>query len=40
MAHEELSSIEAMIHLAFYAGWPKAMTAMMVAKEVFAKDKS
>ena len=26
---------EAIIHLAFYAGWPKAMTAISVAKEVF-----
>jgi 4-carboxymuconolactone decarboxylase len=30
---EEL--IEAIIHLAFYAGWPKAMSAMAVAKQVF-----
>ncbi len=30
---EEL--IEAMTHLAFYAGWPKAMSAMAVAKQVF-----
>src|SRR5215469_15507152 len=27
--------IEAITHLAFYAGWPSAMTAMMVAKEIF-----
>ncbi|MHC6231762.1 carboxymuconolactone decarboxylase family protein [Arthrobacter sp. MMS24-T111] len=26
---------ETIIHLAFYAGWPKAMTAIAVAKEVF-----
>jgi len=26
---------EAIIHLAFYAGWPKAMSAMTVAKETF-----
>jgi 4-carboxymuconolactone decarboxylase len=31
---EEL--IEVITHLAFYAGWPSAMTAAMVAKEVFA----
>ena len=31
---EEL--IEAITHLAFYAGWPKAMSAMSVAKQVFA----
>ena len=30
---EEL--IEAITHLAFYAGWPKAMAAMAVAKPVF-----
>jgi 4-carboxymuconolactone decarboxylase len=28
--------IEAITHLAFYAGWPKAMAAMTVAKQVFA----
>jgi 4-carboxymuconolactone decarboxylase len=27
---------EAIIHLAFYAGWPKAMSAITVAKEVLA----
>ena len=32
---EEL--IEAITHLAFYSGWPNAMTAITVAKEVFAK---
>jgi 4-carboxymuconolactone decarboxylase len=26
---------EALIHLAFYAGWPKAMSAVQVAKKVF-----
>lgn len=30
---EEL--IEALTHLAFYAGWPRAMAAMGVAKQVF-----
>ena len=35
LSEEEL--IEAMTHLAFYAGWPKAMSAMMVAKEQFSK---
>lgn len=29
--------IELITHLAFYAGWPNAMSAMMAAKEVFAK---
>jgi 4-carboxymuconolactone decarboxylase len=32
---EEL--IEAITHLAFYSGWPNAMNAIMVAKEVFSK---
>jgi 4-carboxymuconolactone decarboxylase len=32
---EELK--EAITHLAFYGGWPCAMTAMAVAKEVFSK---
>ncbi|MCU1529256.1 MAG: carboxymuconolactone decarboxylase family protein [Frondihabitans sp.] len=27
---------EAIIHLAFYAGWPRAMSAVTVAKTVFA----
>lgn len=35
---EEL--IEAITHLAFYAGWPKAMSAMTVAKNIFATDQS
>jgi len=30
---------EAIIHLAFYAGWPKAMSAVQVAKTVFAADR-
>jgi 4-carboxymuconolactone decarboxylase len=33
---EEL--IEVITHLAFYSGWPKAMSAIMVAKEVLSKD--
>ena len=32
VTEEEL--IEAITHLAFYAGWPKAMSAMTVAKRV------
>jgi 4-carboxymuconolactone decarboxylase len=32
----ETELIEAVTHLAFYAGWPKAMTAIGVAKQVFA----
>ena len=35
-AEEEL--IAAITHLAFYAGWPKAMAAMAVAKKVFRGD--
>jgi 4-carboxymuconolactone decarboxylase len=27
---------EAIIHLAFYTGWPKAITAIMVARDPFA----
>jgi 4-carboxymuconolactone decarboxylase len=34
----EQELIEAITHLAFYAGWPKAMSAMTVAKSVFASD--
>jgi len=30
--------IEAITHLAFYAGWPCAMIAVNIAKEVFSKD--
>lgn len=32
---EEL--VEAVTHLAFYSGWPNAMTAIMVAKEIFSE---
>jgi 4-carboxymuconolactone decarboxylase len=31
----ETELVEAITHLAFYAGWPKAMTAANVAKQVF-----
>lgn len=31
---------EVMAHLAFYVGWPNAMSAVPVAKEVFAKRSS
>ena len=34
VTREEL--VEAITHLAFYAGWPCAMTAMKAAKAVFA----
>jgi 4-carboxymuconolactone decarboxylase len=34
----ETELIEVITHLAFYAGWPKAMSAMAVAKQVFDGD--
>ncbi len=34
LTKEEL--IEVITHLAFYSGWPNAMTAVMTAKEVFS----
>jgi 4-carboxymuconolactone decarboxylase len=36
LTEEEL--IEAITHLAFYAGWPRAMSAMTVARQVFQAD--
>jgi 4-carboxymuconolactone decarboxylase len=36
----EQELIEAITHLAFYAGWPKAMSAMAVAKQVFGEDRA
>jgi 4-carboxymuconolactone decarboxylase len=30
--------VEAITHLAFYAGWPSAVTALVVAREVFEKN--
>ena len=38
LTKEEL--IEVITHLAFYSGWPNAMTAILIAKEVFLKDAS
>src|SRR5436853_6243915 len=35
LTKDELS--EVITHLAFYAGWPAAMTAALVAKDVFEK---
>lgn len=32
--------IEAITHLAFYSGWPCAITAILLAKELFSKGKS
>jgi 4-carboxymuconolactone decarboxylase len=36
----EAELIEAITHLAFYAGWPKAMSAMAVAKQVFRTEEN
>jgi 4-carboxymuconolactone decarboxylase len=33
----EEEMVEAITHLAFYAGWPNAVSAVSVAREVFAK---
>ncbi len=33
----EEEAIETITHLAFYAGWPNAVTAVAVAREVFQK---
>jgi len=33
----EAEIAEVIIHLAFYAGWPRAMSAVRVAREVFKK---
>ena len=33
----ETELAEVMIHLAFYAGWPRAISAVLVAKDVFKK---
>jgi 4-carboxymuconolactone decarboxylase len=35
ISEAELS--EVMTHLAFYAGWPRAISAILVAKDVFKK---
>ena len=32
----ETELAEVMTHLAFYAGWPRAISAILVAKEVFS----
>jgi len=31
--------VELITHLAFYAGWPPAMSAIIMAKDVFSQDK-
>lgn len=33
----ETELAEVIIHLAFYAGWPRAMSAVKVAREIFKK---
>ena len=35
MTEEEIA--ETITHLAFYAGWPSAVTAVTVAKDIFGK---
>jgi 4-carboxymuconolactone decarboxylase len=35
VTREEL--VEAITHLAFYSGWPNAMSALAIAKKVFAE---
>lgn len=32
--------VEAITHLAFYSGWPTAVSAVTVAKEVFKQDRA
>jgi 4-carboxymuconolactone decarboxylase len=34
---KEQELIEVITHLAFYVGWPSAMTAIVIAKELFSK---
>jgi 4-carboxymuconolactone decarboxylase len=34
----EAEVVELVTHLAFYAGWPSAMTAILLAKELAAQD--
>jgi 4-carboxymuconolactone decarboxylase len=34
---KEQELIETITHLAFYSGWPNAMRAIMIAKELFSK---
>jgi 4-carboxymuconolactone decarboxylase len=33
----ESEIVEVITHLAFYCGWPRAMSAILVAKEIFNK---
>jgi 4-carboxymuconolactone decarboxylase len=34
----EAELVGAITHLAFYTGWPRAMTAIMIAKELFESE--
>ena len=34
---KEQELIEAITHLAFYSGWPNAMSAILIAKDLFSK---
>lgn len=34
---KEPELVEAITHLAFYSGWPNAMSAIVIAKELFTK---
>jgi 4-carboxymuconolactone decarboxylase len=36
----EVELKEVIIHLAFYAGWPKAMSAVQVAKRALETDRN
>jgi len=34
---KEQELVEVITHLAFYSGWPTAMTASSIAREIFSK---
>ncbi len=36
VTHDEI--VELITHLAFYAGWPNAMSAVLLARELFANE--
>src|SRR6266704_2463428 len=36
---KEQELIEVITHLAFFSGWPNAMSAIMIAQEIFSKEK-
>ena len=37
MKKHKTKLVEVITHLAFYAGWPRAISAVRVAKDVFKK---